>query len=140
MFSYHSRRYHPACMGMTIEEAKKLDHFECFECSEDDVKRSILTGAQNPSFHGKNKTWTLCSQAQGRQEGPRLLHHQGHHQSCQRYSVLLYAYEIRIRICGKNVGNVFWEFSNLGISCLLLRYCQICHVGLVLMVNVCLFW
>ncbi|CAI0626011.1 unnamed protein product [Linum tenue] len=32
--------YHPACVGMTIEEAKKLDHFVCSECSpDDDVKR-----------------------------------------------------------------------------------------------------
>lgn len=34
-------RYHPACVDMTIEEAKKLDHFMCSECaSDDDVKRS----------------------------------------------------------------------------------------------------
>ncbi|KAL0012263.1 hypothetical protein SO802_007371 [Lithocarpus litseifolius] len=26
--------YHPACVGMTIEEAKKLDRFVCSECSE----------------------------------------------------------------------------------------------------------
>ncbi|OMO76899.1 hypothetical protein CCACVL1_15358 [Corchorus capsularis] len=32
--------YHPACVGVTIEETKKLDHFMCSECSEDDVKRS----------------------------------------------------------------------------------------------------
>uniref|UniRef100_A0A6N2KHV6 BAH domain-containing protein n=1 Tax=Salix viminalis TaxID=40686 RepID=A0A6N2KHV6_SALVM len=33
--------YHPACVDMTIEEAKKLDHFMCSECaSDDDVKRS----------------------------------------------------------------------------------------------------
>ncbi|CAA7020668.1 unnamed protein product [Microthlaspi erraticum] len=33
--------YHPACVGMTIEEAKKLDHFVCAECSsDDDVKKS----------------------------------------------------------------------------------------------------
>ncbi|VVB07776.1 unnamed protein product [Arabis nemorensis] len=33
--------YHPACVGMTIEEAKKLEHFACTECSSDeDVKRS----------------------------------------------------------------------------------------------------
>ncbi|KAG6778471.1 hypothetical protein POTOM_014806 [Populus tomentosa] len=33
--------YHPACVDMTIEEAKKLDHFVCSECaSDDDVKRS----------------------------------------------------------------------------------------------------
>ncbi|KAG6754622.1 hypothetical protein POTOM_040414 [Populus tomentosa] len=33
--------YHPACVDMTIEEAKKLDHFMCSECaSDEDVKRS----------------------------------------------------------------------------------------------------
>uniref|UniRef100_A0A2N9H9D9 BAH domain-containing protein n=1 Tax=Fagus sylvatica TaxID=28930 RepID=A0A2N9H9D9_FAGSY len=33
-------RYHPACVGMTIEEAKKLDRFVCAECSsDDDVKK-----------------------------------------------------------------------------------------------------
>ncbi|KAL0699161.1 hypothetical protein Bca4012_055283 [Brassica carinata] len=33
--------YHPACVGMTIEEAKLLDHFACAECSsDDDVKKS----------------------------------------------------------------------------------------------------
>ncbi|MBA0568903.1 hypothetical protein Golob_006369, partial [Gossypium lobatum] len=31
--------YHPACVGMTIEEAKMLEHFVCFECSEDDLKQ-----------------------------------------------------------------------------------------------------
>lgn len=39
IFNYF--RYHPACVGMTIEEAKKLDHFVCSECaSEDDAKRT----------------------------------------------------------------------------------------------------
>ena len=34
-------RYHPACVGMTTEEAKLLDHFACAECSsDDDVKKS----------------------------------------------------------------------------------------------------
>ncbi|KAB5560365.1 hypothetical protein DKX38_005322 [Salix brachista] len=33
--------YHPACVDMTIEEAKKLEHFVCSECaSDDDFKRS----------------------------------------------------------------------------------------------------
>ena len=39
--SYSYCRYHPACVGMTIEEAKKLEHFVCTECSsDDDIKRS----------------------------------------------------------------------------------------------------
>ncbi|KAK8933496.1 hypothetical protein KSP39_PZI015563 [Platanthera zijinensis] len=34
-------RFHPSCMGMTIEQAKKLDHFLCSDCSFDyDAKRS----------------------------------------------------------------------------------------------------
>lgn len=32
-------RYHPACVGMNIEEAKRLDHFVCSECSDDDARR-----------------------------------------------------------------------------------------------------
>ncbi|XP_047162664.1 chromatin remodeling protein EBS-like isoform X2 [Vigna umbellata] len=36
--------YHPACVGMTIEEAKKLDHFVCSECSsDDDMKKPQAT-------------------------------------------------------------------------------------------------
>ncbi|KAL6013553.1 hypothetical protein ACLOJK_004051 [Asimina triloba] len=36
--------FHPSCMGMTIEQAKKLAHFLCSECSsDDDAKRSLNT-------------------------------------------------------------------------------------------------
>lgn len=43
-------RYHPACVGMTIEEAKKLDRFLCSECSSDDeVKRSQNGFASSPT-------------------------------------------------------------------------------------------
>ncbi|KAI4372308.1 hypothetical protein MLD38_010553 [Melastoma candidum] len=31
--------YHPSCVDLTIEEAKKLDHFVCVECSDYEVKR-----------------------------------------------------------------------------------------------------
>ncbi|XP_074270143.1 chromatin remodeling protein EBS-like [Silene latifolia] len=32
--------FHPSCMGMSIEEAKKLDHFLCSDCvAEDEPKR-----------------------------------------------------------------------------------------------------
>ncbi|CAF2026483.1 unnamed protein product [Brassica napus] len=42
--------YHPACVGMTIEEAKKLDHFVCAECSsDDDVKKSQNGFAASPA-------------------------------------------------------------------------------------------
>ncbi|CAA0825070.1 PHD finger family protein / bromo-adjacent homology (BAH) domain-containing protein [Striga hermonthica] len=34
--------FHPSCMGMTIEEAKKLNQFLCSDCSsDDDAKRSM---------------------------------------------------------------------------------------------------
>ncbi|KAI0497071.1 hypothetical protein KFK09_023399 [Dendrobium nobile] len=33
--------FHPSCMGMSIEQAKKLDHFLCSDCSSaDDANRS----------------------------------------------------------------------------------------------------
>lgn len=40
LLSFLFARYHPACVGMTIEEAKRLDHFACSECSDDDTKRA----------------------------------------------------------------------------------------------------
>lgn len=51
LFVCHSHcRYHPACVGMTIEEAKKLEHFVCSECSSDDeVKRSQNGFASSPT-------------------------------------------------------------------------------------------
>lgn len=37
-------RFHPSCMGMTIDEAKMLEQFLCGECaSEEDAKRSSNT-------------------------------------------------------------------------------------------------
>lgn len=34
-------RYHPACVGMSIDEAKTLEEFVCSECSsEDDEQRA----------------------------------------------------------------------------------------------------
>lgn len=39
---------------MTIEEAKKLDHFVCSECaSDDDVKRSQNGFSTSPAADGK---------------------------------------------------------------------------------------
>lgn len=41
-------------MGMTIEEAKKLDHFLCSDCSLDvDAKRSLNAFAVSPSVEAK---------------------------------------------------------------------------------------
>lgn len=38
----HACRFHPSCMGMTIEEAKKLENFLCSDCSsDDDAKRPL---------------------------------------------------------------------------------------------------
>ena len=38
-------------MGMTIEEAKKLDHFLCSDCSsDDDAKRSLNSFPVSPSI------------------------------------------------------------------------------------------
>lgn len=34
-------RFHPSCMGMTIDEAKMLEQFLCSDCaSDEDAKRS----------------------------------------------------------------------------------------------------
>ncbi|OIW08228.1 hypothetical protein TanjilG_15189 [Lupinus angustifolius] len=46
--------YHPVCMGMTIEEAKKLEHFVCSECSSsDDLKKPQVTFSASPGADGK---------------------------------------------------------------------------------------
>jgi hypothetical protein len=50
-------RFHPSCMGMTIEEAKKLEHFLCSECSsDDDAKRSLNAFPVSPSVEAKVRT------------------------------------------------------------------------------------
>ncbi|TYK20327.1 protein mlo2-like isoform X2 [Cucumis melo var. makuwa] len=47
--------FHPSCMGMTIEEAKKLDHFLCSDCSsENEAKRSLNAFPVSPSAEAKN--------------------------------------------------------------------------------------
>jgi len=49
-------RFHPSCMGMTIEEAKKLDHFLCSDCvSEEDAKKAGNTFSASPMADGKVK-------------------------------------------------------------------------------------
>ncbi|KAJ4849001.1 hypothetical protein Tsubulata_041280 [Turnera subulata] len=46
--------FHPSCMGMTIEEAKKLDHFLCSDCSsDDDAKRSLNAFPVSPPLEPK---------------------------------------------------------------------------------------
>lgn len=54
LMKYLCCRFHPSCMGMTIEEAKKLDHFLCSDCSSDvDAKRSLNTFSVSPSVEAK---------------------------------------------------------------------------------------
>ena len=54
-------RFHPSCMGMTIEEAKKLDHFLCSDCSsDDDAKRSLNAFPVSPSVETKVRTLLLA--------------------------------------------------------------------------------
>lgn len=54
LMKYLCCRFHPSCMGMTIEEAKKLDHFLCSDCSLDvDAKRSLNTFSVSPSVEAK---------------------------------------------------------------------------------------
>ncbi|KAL0300855.1 UNVERIFIED_CONTAM: Chromatin remodeling protein EBS [Sesamum radiatum] len=50
--------YHPACVDLTIEQAKQLDHFLCSEHgSDEDVKKSHktpLTNGKSPSARRSN--------------------------------------------------------------------------------------
>jgi hypothetical protein len=47
-------RFHPSCMGMTIEQAKKLDHFVCSDCvKENGSKRLSNAYATSPNSEPK---------------------------------------------------------------------------------------
>ena len=47
-------------MGMTIEEAKKLDQFLCSDCSsDDDTKRSLNSFPVSPAAETKVRTFLL---------------------------------------------------------------------------------
>ncbi|KAI7741037.1 hypothetical protein M8C21_022466 [Ambrosia artemisiifolia] len=46
-------QYHPACLNMTIEQAKQLDSFMCFECSSLDTKRPHNKGSGSALANGK---------------------------------------------------------------------------------------
>lgn len=47
-------RFHPSCMGMAIDEAKKLEHFLCSDCSsDDDAKRSLNSFPVSTAEEGK---------------------------------------------------------------------------------------
>lgn len=45
--------YHPVCVEMTIEAAKKLDHFLCSDCSDDEAKRSQNAFPTSPTADTK---------------------------------------------------------------------------------------
>jgi len=48
-------------MGMTIEEAKKSDHFLCSDCSsDDDAKRSLNVFPVSPSLEVKVRMYSSC--------------------------------------------------------------------------------
>lgn len=54
-------RFHPSCTGMTIEKAKKLDHFLCSDCSsDDDAKRSMNVFPVSPSLEAKVRSYSGC--------------------------------------------------------------------------------
>ncbi|KAI3742966.1 hypothetical protein L1987_60665 [Smallanthus sonchifolius] len=46
--------YHPACLNMTIEQAKQLDSFMCYECSSLDTKRPQNRSSASALANGKN--------------------------------------------------------------------------------------
>lgn len=48
--------FHPACIEMTAEEAKRLDHFFCQNCSADDPKK--LQNSHAASRHSDTKVDT----------------------------------------------------------------------------------
>ncbi|GMN36395.1 hypothetical protein TIFTF001_005993 [Ficus carica] len=60
--------YHPACVGMTIEEAKNLEQFVCSECSsDDDVKKTQNGFTASPGADSKAlldvRSWpNLCAE------------------------------------------------------------------------------
>nr|BAJ98370.1 predicted protein [Hordeum vulgare subsp. vulgare] len=46
--------FHPTCMGMTIEQAKKLDTFLCADCAkENGAKRPSNSYPSSPSSDSK---------------------------------------------------------------------------------------
>lgn len=89
--NYAFCRFHPSCMGMTIEEAKKLDHFLCSDCSsDDDAKRSLNTFPVSPSVETKVRTLSLaplCVVA-----GFLLLSCWKYYGECDRFSLLARVY------------------------------------------------
>lgn len=53
-------RYHPTCLEMSIDQAKKLDHFVCAECSEYDTKKSQEAVSASPLTNVKVRVLIDC--------------------------------------------------------------------------------
>lgn len=56
IFEFWSR-FHPACINMNAEEAKRLDHFFCENCSSESQKK--LQNSHNASRHSDTKVFTF---------------------------------------------------------------------------------
>ncbi|GFY91712.1 PA-domain containing subtilase family protein [Actinidia rufa] len=56
--------YHPACVNMTIEQAKLLDQFMCSDCSSDNVKKPQTTYTTSPPTNGKKDDPAVVSMIQ----------------------------------------------------------------------------
>jgi hypothetical protein len=52
--TFNSCRFHPSCMGMTIEQAKKIDHYMCSDCvKENGAKRPSNSYPVSPNSDAK---------------------------------------------------------------------------------------
>ncbi|KAG6416990.1 hypothetical protein SASPL_124431 [Salvia splendens] len=85
--SRRARRFHPSCMGMAIEEAKKLDHFLCSDCSSDnDAKRSLNSSLVSSDDEGKVTDASLFKWSQSAGRGDTLVGM--HHHEVVRFSCI----------------------------------------------------
>jgi hypothetical protein len=52
--TFNLSRFHPSCMGMTIEQAKKIDHYMCSDCAkENGAKRTSNSYPVPPNSDSK---------------------------------------------------------------------------------------
>ncbi|RXH88359.1 hypothetical protein DVH24_042430 [Malus domestica] len=56
MYRFTLFRFHPACIDMNIQEAKRLDHFFCEGCSSEGQKK--LQNSHTASRHPDTKAGT----------------------------------------------------------------------------------
>ena len=42
-------RFHPSCMGMTIEQAKKIDHYMCSDCAKENGAKRTSNSYPGPT-------------------------------------------------------------------------------------------